>query len=150
MIRPAILADAQTIRACSRAAFARYVGRMGREPAPMQTDPAAAIVAAEAYVATGPDGRILGHVICRPAGGDMVLDTLAVWPDDAGRGVGKRLVAHVEALARQQGLDAVTLYTNAAMTENLPFYESLGYTRIARQMQDGFDRVFFRKSLSAG
>ena len=147
MIRPATMADADVIRACTRAAFGRYVVRMNREPAPMQADLAPAIAQGQVHVATGPDGCILGHVICRRVGRDMALDTLAVWPDHAGRGLGKRLVAHVETLARQQGLKAVTLYTNAAMVENLPFYAGLGYSCTGRNREDGFDRVFFRKPL---
>lgn len=33
------------------------------------------------------------------------------------------------------------------MTENIPYYPSLGYEEIGRWQEDGFDRVFFRKEL---
>jgi hypothetical protein len=36
------------------------------------------------------------------------------------------------------------------MTENLLLYPSLGYHLIDRRREDGFDRVFFRKSLTPG
>lgn len=150
MIRPATLADAGIIHACAQMAFQRYVVRIGREPAPMQADPVPAILRGEVYVAIGPDDGILGYVTCQIEGRDMALDALAVWPEQAGRGAGRTLVAHVESLALDQGLDAVTLYTNAAMVENLPFYEGLGYIRTGRRWQDGFDRVFFRKPLGPG
>jgi len=143
MIRLARRADAEMVRACAQAAFARYVPRMGRAPAPMQADIIAAINLHAVHIATNPEGALLGYVICRAEGVEMRLDTVAVWPDSAGQGIGRRLIAHVEALARDRGLQAVTLYTNAAMTETLRVYPALGYFRLARSVQDGFDRVSF-------
>lgn len=147
MIRAAQPDDAPALTACAQAAFARYVARIGRDPAPMHTDFATAIARAEVHVASA-GADILGYAICRVEGRDMLLDTVAVWPQHAGQGVGKHLIAHVESLARAVGCRAVTLYTNAQMTENLPFYAALGYSQIDRRLQDGFDRVFFRKLLS--
>ena len=43
---------------------------------------------------------------------------------------------------------AVELYTNAQMTENLSLYPRLGYAKTGRRMEDGFDRVFYRKELA--
>ncbi len=37
-IRPAVAADCDAVRACVRAAYAKYVERIGREPAPMLAD----------------------------------------------------------------------------------------------------------------
>jgi ribosomal protein S18 acetylase RimI-like enzyme len=56
-------------------------------------------------------------------------------------------VRFAEERARHAGLAEVTLYTNARMTENLRFYPALGYTEAGRGVQDGFDRVFFKKTL---
>lgn len=111
----------------------------------MTADLTAPIARKEVHVASAPDRAALGFVLCRVAGEEMLLDTLAVWPAWAGRGIGRGLVAHVEELAHAQGLRAVTLYTNAAMVENLRFYARLGYTSTGRRMQGGFDRIFFRK-----
>lgn len=141
------MADAASIRACAQAAFARYVPRMGCQPAPMTADIAAHIARGEVCLASDPNGLVLGYAICRAQARQMLLDTVAVWPEQAGRGIGKRLIAHVEALARGQGLTAVTLYTNAAMTENIAMYAALGYQRKGREVQDGFDRVIFHKGL---
>jgi ribosomal protein S18 acetylase RimI-like enzyme len=113
----------------------------------MAADLSGPIDRGEVCVALGPDGATLGFVLCRAERQDMLLDTLAVWPAHKGQGVGTALVAHVEALARAQGLHAVMLCTNAAMTENQRFYPALGYLRTGRAMQDGFDRVFYRKVL---
>ena len=72
---------------------------------------------------------------------------LAVDPDFQGQGVGYRLIEHVEHSARQQGLDRVELYTNAKMIENLALYPRLGYRQFDRRIEDGFDRVYFSKSV---
>lgn len=147
MIRRACMSDAAVIQTCARAAFSIYVARMGQEPAPMRADIPMHIASGEVHVATGSDGAVTGYVICRVTQGAMLLDTVAVWPTHAGQGIGRRLIAHVEAMARARALDAVTLYTNAVMTENMRLYRALGYDRTGRATQDGFDRVFYRKQL---
>jgi hypothetical protein len=50
-------------------------------------------------------------------------------------------------MARLDGLQAVELYTNEAMVENLAMYERMGYREIQRKHDAGFNRVFFRKAL---
>lgn len=64
-----------------------------------------------------------------------------------GHGIGRALIAQVEATARKQGLAAVELYTNEKMTENLALYPRLGYRETGCHIEDGFARVFFRKDL---
>jgi hypothetical protein len=39
------------------------------------------------------------------------------------------------------------LYTNEAMTENLTYYPHHGFIETHRATQDGYRRVFFRRSL---
>jgi GNAT superfamily N-acetyltransferase len=50
-----------------------------------------------------------------------------------GQGVGRRLVAAVEAWAAARGLELVTVRSNVARTESHPFYERLGYLRTKTQ-----------------
>ncbi|WP_227428432.1 GNAT family N-acetyltransferase [Roseibaca sp. Y0-43] len=147
-IRPAHGGDLGALQALARDAFAPYVAQMGRAPAPMQADLTAPVARGDVRVACAPGGPVLGFVQFGVLGGAMSLDTLAVCPAHGGQGIGRGLVAHVEALAQAQGLRAVTLYTNAAMTRNLRFYPALGYRQTGRRVQDGFDRVFFRKEMA--
>ena len=70
-----------------------------------------------------------------------------MFPDRQGCGIGRALIAHVEEEARRLGLNAVELYTNEKMTENLGLYSRLGYIETGRRNEDGFNRVFFRKAL---
>ena len=148
VIRRARPDDAPAIQACARQAYARYVPRIGRPPAPMGADYAALIAAGDVSVATGADGGFLGFIVYRAAGRDLLLENVAVLPGAAGRGIGKALIAHCEQAARAQGAAAVRLYTNAKMTENLALYPRLGYAETARRSEDGFERVYFEKRLA--
>jgi hypothetical protein len=64
-----------------------------------------------------------------------------------GQGSDKSLIQFCEAQAVHLGLGSVHLYTNAKMTENLSIYPRLGYIEVSRHSEDGFDRVYFEKSL---
>ncbi|MBP0483412.1 GNAT family N-acetyltransferase [Sagittula sp. M10.9X] len=146
-IRPATPADAPRVREITEAAYARYIPRIGRRPAPMDADIAAQIVAGALQVLE--TGTVLGAVVCYPDGDAMHLETLAVAPEATGQGLGRALIAHVETQAARLGLAKVTLYTNAKMTENLAIYPHLGYSEVGRRTEDGFDRVFYEKTLRA-
>ncbi len=93
-------------------------------------------------------GNIVGYVVFYTKGESMQLDNVAVSPEFTGQGIGKQLINFVETSASKQGLLAVELYTNVAMTENQVLYPKLGYTITAHKQQDGFSRVFYRKLLS--
>ena len=41
----------------------------------------------------------------------------------------------------------MTPSTNEKMTENLTLYPRLGYCEVARRTEDGFNRVYFQKTL---
>ena len=92
-------------------------------------------------------GEVLGYAVFYSEGDHMHLENLAVSPKFFGIGIGRRLVDFVEQVAIDEGLHAIELYTNEAMTENLAMYPKLGYREVERKAQDGFNRVFFRKSL---
>jgi len=49
------------------------------------------------------------------------------------QGVGRRLVAAVEAWAARRGLELVSVRSNVARAESHPFYERLGYARVKTQ-----------------
>lgn len=54
---------------------------------------------------------------------------LVVDPAHRGRGVGRRLVAEVEAWAAGRGLGIIGVRSNVARSESHPFYLRLGYVR---------------------
>ncbi|WP_177174619.1 GNAT family N-acetyltransferase [Loktanella fryxellensis] len=147
-IRPATALDLPQLENCAARAFSPYIPLIGRKPAPMTADIAAQIAAGEVFVATDADDAVLGYIVFRTASLRMDLDTVAVRPDAAGRGLGRRLIAFCEDAARLKGLDSVHLHTNAAMAANVSLYSRLGYMAVARRHEDGFDRVYFTKDLN--
>ena len=147
-IRPATLAEAPALRAILRAAFALYVERMGREPAPMNQDLDADTPAGKVWLAEGaqgPQGLLVGYGEADGVG--WRLETVAVAPQAQGTGLGRALIAFAETEAQRRGFRAVRLYTNARMTENLSMYPRLGYEETGRRREAGFDRVYFEKAL---
>lgn len=150
-IRKAAQPDLDGVRDCARQAYALYVPRMGKEPAPMVADFAAQIRAGKLHVVELEggelDGRVAGFVVLYPRGDHLHVENVAVLPAAQGKGVGKALLAFAEDEARRLGLPAVELYTNVKMTENQAFYPALGYVETDRREEDGFSRVFYRKPL---
>lgn len=145
--RPARPEDAPAIAALVDAAYRGYIARIGRRPAPLTADYPALIERGAVWVLDGADGP-RGVLVLWPEDGGLFIENIAVHPAAQGQGLGRRLLVFVEVHARALGLDAVTLYTNAAMTENLAFYPRRGYVETGRRVEDGFDRVYFRKSLT--
>ena len=143
-IRLATAEDLINIQTCARAAYAKYVDRMGREPAPMYADFASQIEQGQVQ-AVYCESAFVGYVVFYCESDHLHLENVAVAPAHAGKGIGKKLIAYVEQAARDQGLAAVELCTNEAMTENLTMYPKLGYVEIERKQQNGFKRVFFSK-----
>jgi GNAT superfamily N-acetyltransferase len=118
--------DAETVRALTHAAYAKWVAVIGRRPKPMNVDYEHAVRAHQidlAYL----DGELAGVIEIIPAADHLLLENLAVTPAHQRKGLGRRMMARVEALARARGLTLVRLYTNKAFASNLAFYQKLGY-----------------------
>jgi ribosomal protein S18 acetylase RimI-like enzyme len=147
-LRRAGAADVAAVSRITSAAYAVYEPRIGRSPAPVEADHAALVAAGEVWLAEL-DGAPAGVLVVRPHGRALLLESVAVDPGHQGRGIGRALIEHAEQLAAREGLEAVELYTNAAMTENLTLYPRLGYRETGRGVEDGYDRVYFRKAVAA-
>lgn len=138
--------DVDAVRDCARAAYRKYVERIGREPAPMVADFEAHIRRRQMYVIED-DAGLAGYVVFFRKDDHMFLENVAVPPDRQGNGYGRRLILHAEEEAHRAGLTHVRLYTNVHMRENLGLYKALGYVETGRRREDGFDRVYFEKVL---
>jgi GNAT superfamily N-acetyltransferase len=145
-IRPALPADAARVTAIAEAAYRPYLDRMTRRPAPMDEDYGARIAAGETWVLEE-DGVILGLLVLEDHPGCLLLDNIAVDPARHGQGIGRRLLEFTETEARRRGYDAVELYTNEVMVENMATYRRRGYVETGRRQDRGYARVFFRKAL---
>jgi len=125
-IRIATLADADAVTAVTRAAYAKWVPLIGREPLPMKADHAAHIRDHRAdLLLVGDEVAALVEIIQRHD--DLLIENVVVAPLFQKRGYGRRMVAHAERLAVEAGVEAVRLYTNAKFEDNIRLYVSLGY-----------------------
>jgi len=148
-IRQAGQEDQEAIVGCVQAAYAKYIERIGKQPAPMLADYKVLIAQGVVYVLADEEG-IRGVLVMMPQGRGIFVENVAVAPRFQGQGLGHTLMAFVEQQARKEQLDEISLYTNEMMTENLLFYHKLGFEEVGRQVQDGYRRVFLRKRINNG
>ncbi|MCU1716755.1 hypothetical protein [Pseudomonas sp. 5P_3.1_Bac2] len=83
-LRRATLADAQAIQQCVCAAFAAYIERMDKAPAPMLYDYPSLIVTQEVWLAEQ-DGHVVGALLLAIEEDQFFLDTVASSPQPAAR-----------------------------------------------------------------
>jgi N-acetylglutamate synthase-like GNAT family acetyltransferase len=145
-IRRAAAADLTDIQRLITDAYTKYIERIGRPPAPMTADYAAALEHSRVWVLEC-DNAIVGALVTEDRDDHLLLETVAVAPSAQGGGYGRLLLERAERDAAELGLTEVRLYTNEAMTENLTFYPRHGYRETGRALQDGFRRVYFSKTL---
>jgi ribosomal protein S18 acetylase RimI-like enzyme len=146
LIRRASPDDATHIRSIARAAYAKYIARIGREPAPMVADFAAEI-AADHVVVIESAGLVVGYLIGWPETDAYFIDNIAIDPMRQGEGLGRKLIDHAIQEARRLGFLAVRLYTNVAMNENLSMYAHLGFSETHQAWENGFHRIYMRLNL---
>jgi N-acetylglutamate synthase-like GNAT family acetyltransferase len=146
VIRPAVEGDVPAIEALVREAYAMYVPRIGREPAPVTADHAGLVAAGRTSVVEA-DGEVAGVIVLIPGSDHLVVENVAVSPRMQGRGLGRELMAFAERRAAELGMAELRLYTNQLMTENLALYPALGYTETGRRVEDGFARIYFSKRI---
>ena len=95
------------------------------------------------------DGAWAGLIETVPAEGYLLVENVALDPDFQGRGLGRRLMAHAEALAAELGLGELRLYTDARMEANIRLYGSIGYGVDRREEKpDGRTIVHMSKCLA--
>jgi ribosomal protein S18 acetylase RimI-like enzyme len=104
--------DADAIRALTRQAYRPWVALIGREPLPMTADYHAA-VRDHRFDLAFQRGELVGLIETVAAPDHLLVVNVAVAPASQSVGLGRRLLAHAEALAREQALTRVRLYTNA-------------------------------------
>lgn len=133
-IRRATPADAPQLKTIAVAAkghwgyaaepMAEFAAEVMTEPAKLSTD--------LVYVATM-DERIVGWCKIIPQTPTAMLDDLWVLPDYMGRGIGRALLQHAAAIAREQGATALEL---VADPNAQPFYERLGCVVIGETISE--------------
>ena len=130
-LRQAVATDASAIRELTRAAYAKWVPLIGREPKPMTADYAEA-VHQHRFDLLSVEGELAALIETIPENDHLLIENVAVSPSFQGRGFGRKLMAHAETLAASSGFAEIKLYTNKLFAENVELYLRLGY-RVDRE-----------------
>ncbi len=125
-LRQAKATDAAAIRKLTRTAYAKWVPLIGREPKPMTANYEEA-VAEHRFDLLHIDGALAALIETIREVDHLLIENVAVSPSFQGRGLGRRLMAHAETLARELGYREIRLYTNQRFVENITLYQKLGY-----------------------
>ena len=144
-LRRATADDLPAIKAVIDAAYARYLTRMDKPPAPMFRDYGPSVEAGTTWVTGSPITAVL--TLC-PRDDHLYVENIAVDPSAQGRGLGRALMAFAEQEAARRKLGRMALVTHEAMTENQAIYARLGYVEIERRSEDGYRRIYVEKPLT--
>lgn len=145
-LRRATPADAEEIRAITRAAYARWVPVIGREPLPMQADYHEAL-RKHRFDLLLRGLQIIALIETDLREDHLWIENIAVRPEEQGHGLGHRLLDHAETLARDAGRGEVRLLTNAAFAANVAMYERSGFAITTRAAFGNGVTVFMAKEL---
>ena len=144
-LRRATADDLPAIRAVIDAAYARYLTRMDKPPAPMLRDYGPSVEAGTTWVTGSPITAVL---TLYPRDHHLYVENIAVDPSAQGRGLGRALMEFAEQEAARRKLNRMALVTHEAMTENQAIYARLGYVEMERRSEDGYRRIYMEKPLT--
>ena len=145
-LRLAVAADAPAIRALTRAAYAKWVPLIGREPKPMTADYEQA-VKHHRFDLLYMDGQLAALIETIRQPDHLLIENVAVLPAFQGQGLGRRLLALAEDLAVELGFAEIRLYTNQRFAENVALYRRCGYGIDKEEAGERGVTVYMSKSL---
>lgn len=93
-------------------------------------DPLPLDVLGRLHVWVAADPEPVAWVAAEPVDGYAHVEQVSVHPDRARRGIGARLLDHVEGWAAARGLRGLTLTTFRDVPWNAPYYERLGFREV--------------------
>jgi ribosomal protein S18 acetylase RimI-like enzyme len=143
-LRHATVADLPAIKAVIDAAYAKYLTRMDKPPAPMLRDYGPSVEHGTTWVTGSPITAVL---TLYPREDHLLIENIAVHPGAQGRGLGRELLVFAEREATRRRLTRMALVTHEVMTENQAIYAHFGYTEVGRRAEDGYRRIYMEKSL---
>ena len=135
--------------------LSRYYGELdSRFPAGFLPERTVSLPSEELVVPQGAflvaylDGRAVGCGAVRKLDGN-VAEIKRMWidPDVRGRGIGRRLLASLEALGAELGCKVVRLDTSAHLPEAMGLYRSSGYREIPAYNDNLYAAHWFEKEL---
>jgi ribosomal protein S18 acetylase RimI-like enzyme len=87
-----------------------------------------------------------GALKCHASYGE--IKRMWVAPSSRGLGIGRRVLAHLETLARKRRLPLLRLETNRALTEAQALYMSQGYREVSPFNDEPYAHHWFEKALA--
>jgi N-acetylglutamate synthase-like GNAT family acetyltransferase len=130
--RRATSADATAVREITRAAYAKWIPVIGREPKPMTANYEQAVTE-HVIDLLEEGGRPIALIQMIPQPSHLLIENVAVLPDRRGEGIGGLLLRRASAVARSLGLSELRLYTNALFSANISFYAHRGFEEFLRK-----------------
>lgn len=129
-MRRAVEDDAPAISECIEAAYSKYASRI--EDLPAVSEGIADEIAEHLVFVLEHGHSIVGAVVIIRKEEYALLANIAVGPEHAGKGFGRRLMVEAESECRRLGLPEMRLTTHVEMTENIQFYRNLGWRETGR------------------
>jgi GNAT superfamily N-acetyltransferase len=77
------------------------------------------------------EGKIAGYIVARVLDGNAHIEQVSVAPTHARRGIGRRLISHLETWGSRTDRPATTLTTFRDVPWNGPYYRTLGYRELS-------------------
>jgi ribosomal protein S18 acetylase RimI-like enzyme len=118
---------------------------------PMTEDYAPRIAGGQAWLME--DGATpVGLLVLENRDHALMVYSIAIAPERQGAGLGRKLLAFAEDIARERGFQTIALFTNAKMERNIGIYRKFGYVetrRRAHPTRAGFVIVDMEKRLGA-
>ena len=148
VLRQGVAADAPAIRELTRAAYAKWIPVIGREPKPMTADYEEA-VRTHRFDLLYVEGKLAALIETIPETDHLLIENVAVSPPFQGYGLGRKLIAHAEKVAASMGFSETRLYTNKLFAGNVQLYGKLGYHVDREEEFEGGVAVHMSKSVAS-
>lgn len=144
-IRPEDAGEVLTVQRAAFVSEAQIYGSADMPPLTQTLDELRAELAECGGFVARADGRLVGAIRTRETPELLLIGRIAIAPDMQGEGIGRALLAAVEAASDAPEAE---LFTGNLSEANLRLYQDCGYVESERVPEgDGFEQVFLRKRL---
>jgi ribosomal protein S18 acetylase RimI-like enzyme len=131
-MRRAEPADLSAVIELTRRAYGPYEAELGGLPIPVTEDYRPRIARGEIWLLEEVD-RTAGLIVLEEQGRKLHIFSVAVDPARQHTGVGRRLFAFAEQMARRRDFALLDLCTNAKMQRNIDIYRRWGFAETGRR-----------------
>ena len=145
-IRRGAAGDVDLIRSFTRAAYAKWIPLIGREPLPMAADYETAL-RQHRFDLLYKDGVLAALIETITRDDHLHIQNLCVSPKFQRLGLGSQLLNYAQEMAKQKNLPALRLDTNKYFTGNVDLYLRHGFSIAWEKPVDGGVHVHMVKHM---